>query len=199
MPDHDGETEHEGLADELMERIRRVLREDVGALLAGAADPAALTATIRGHLTGLLGEADDALRRLRAEAERWQRERSRAEQDAAVETQLMVLASEQGNRAVVVAAEQRIGQRRAAAAQAQAQERRVSRLVEALLAVVGSLRAMLARLTSPPSAPEPPGGSDHFTRAAKLAAEIDVLNERAFQKVREARERAVGQRPDSHL
>src|SRR4051812_42670733 len=96
--------------DDLIARIQRVVREDVASLLAGAADPRAVAARIRAHLAGLLDEAEAALHALRGEAERWRAARSRAEQAAAVETQLALLASRDSRSAVVVAAQQRARQ-----------------------------------------------------------------------------------------
>jgi hypothetical protein len=158
---------------------------------------AALAARIRAHLAGLLDEAEESLHSLRAEAERWRAARTRAQQTAAVETQLAIMASQSAKTAVVVAARQRAEAARDEARRAEAEEGRVRGLIDALLAVAGSLRAMIARLgaEAAPKAPPPPG-SEHMARARELVAEIDALNERAFQRVREMRARAAGLRHD---
>jgi hypothetical protein len=177
----------------LIARIRRTLQQDVTALLGGATDAQGLAARLRAHLLGLLEEAEVTLRRLRREAEAWHERRTHAEQAAAVETQLAVLAGEGARTALVVAARERAERQRAEAAHAEREERRLRGAMEALLAVMGSLRAMLARLTgegTAPGAPAPPG-SEHMARAAELVAEIDALNDRAFAKIREMQARAA--------
>ncbi|GAC1435734.1 MAG: hypothetical protein NVSMB65_09720 [Chloroflexota bacterium] len=185
-----------GAADELIARIKRTVSDEVRALPGSAADPAAAAARVRAQLLGLLSEAEDMVRTLRAEATRWHDKRARAEQDASVETQLLVLASEGTQKSVAAEAERRAEKKKVEAARAEREERRVLRLLETLLAVLGSLRVMLARLSggesdAMPARPPQPGG-EHMARAAELVGEIDALNERAFQKIRTMRSRAAG-------